>query len=168
MSRLLMIIDPYFWQAIGEELIPILRDFFRKQPAIAMLGGFCLLIVLVRVLLAVLSLFFGGHAIQTARVLGELKIDNLPVSEGTIQFLPQGEGQPSSAAIRDGRFDAQGVAVGPCRVLCVAIKETGKTVTEGGHSFPERISVIPEPYRHGVEVTIESRPKPLVLDWRSE
>lgn len=168
MSRFLMIFDPYFWQAVGEELMPSAREFFRKQPIVASLGVLCVLIVMVRILLTVLGLLFGGSSHSTARVSGEVLVDKVPVADGTIKFLPQGKGQPASAPIREGRFDAQDVAVGPCRVMCVAIKETGKTVTEGGHSFPELISVIPEAYRDGVDVTIEPRPQPLVLDWRSQ
>jgi hypothetical protein len=167
-SRLLMLVDPYFWQAVGEEVLPSVREFLRKRPAVAFVGVLCALIILLRVLFAVLGLLFGGSSVVTTRVTGELKVDGVPVVDGTIQFLPKCDGHPASARIIDGLFDAQGVTVGPSRVICVAVKETGKTVTEGGHSFPELVSVIPENFRDGVDMTIEPRPKPLALDWRSQ
>ena len=38
-------------------------------------------------------------------------------------------------------------------------------LNEGGHVFPERISLIPDSYREGVDVTIQQRHGELVLDW---
>lgn len=154
-------------QAIALELGAIFVAWVRTRPLLGLALAVCGAVVAFRTLLLLAGILFAGTSASTTDVSGVLSCDGTKVEEGTVQFLPKGTGQPASARISKGRFTARNVAIGANRVLCFAVKETGKTVNEGGHSFPERISVIPDAYRDGVDVTIEPRNGELVLDWRS-
>lgn len=158
----------YFWQGILQEVAVISLGWLRKRPLVCLAVVACMFVVTVRILLMLWGLLFSGTSLETTDVSGIVVCNGSKVQEGTVQFLPEGKGQPASAKIISGQFTAKKVAVGPCRVLCFAVKETGKTVTEGGHSFPELISVVPEAYQQGVNVTIEPRHGELVLDWRGK
>lgn len=169
MPRLWTPIDPYFWQALGEEVVPRLRGFCRAKPLVAVPALACAAFVVLALLSALAARLPRISFSSTTDISGMLRVDGSPVSEGVIQFLPKWNGQATIAMIRDGGFKAQGVVVGPYRVVCFATRETGKkTRSEGGDSFPERVSVIPETYRDGIELKILAGQKELVLDWNSK
>src|SRR5262249_24174053 len=61
-----------------------------------------------------------------ANLEGIVTLDGRPLSEGTMQFMPQVKGQapPSMAVIAEGRYVAAGVPKGKVRVLLNATKKT--------------------------------------------
>ena len=155
----------FFLQAICEELYSLAVKWIRRNPIAGIGIGLCGLLLAGRLLLLCVTFLFPGSQVAVTDVSGLVKLRGTPVAEGTVQFLPKSHGQPTSAAISNGKFKARKVPVGPCRVICVAIRETGKILNEGGHEFPERVSLVPESYREGVDVTIQQRHGELVLDW---
>ena len=152
-------------QEIIKELSSRLRKFASKKPAAAIVAGLCVLLGLLKIFSLLISLVFGDSLQNTVTIKGELQIDNSPVTQATIQFIPKKNGQPTSAEIFEGSFVAQNVPIGECRVLCIATKSTGRMINEGTHTFPEIVSAIPEQFRQGIDLVIEDPPKPLLLDW---
>lgn len=115
-----------------------------------------------------LLVFMGGcrnreNPFPTVTLRGSVTVDGKPISDGTITFLSEVGGQASSGSIRRGRYEADMVPVGRVRVMFNAIRETGKIVEEGGHSFPERVSIIPLRHSAGQSITIDHQTK--VLDF---
>ena len=155
----------YFLQAILGEVYGLVLNWIRRHPTAGIGIALCGLLLAGRLLMLCLAFLFAGSQGVVTDVAGLVKLKGKPVTEGTVQFLPKSHGQPTSAVISNGQFKAKRVPVGPCRVICVAITETGKMLNEGGHVFPERISLIPDSYREGVDVTIQQRHGELVLDW---
>ncbi len=75
-----------------------------------------------------LSFFvFGCSQTPTdAVVVGEVLIDNAPLTKGTVRFIPtDGKLRPADAQIVDGKFESR-VSPGECRVEISAPKVTGK------------------------------------------
>lgn len=151
-----------------QSLLRVLIESIGQKPFIAIPAGICLLVFATRALTVLAGLFFGNPEEAMTTVRGELLVNGGPVMDGTIQFLPCGEGLPASAAIKNGSFEAERVPLGHCRVLCFAVRKTGIIVTEGGHSFPELINIIPEAFRNGIEVTVEKPAERLVLNWSDD
>ena len=111
----------------------------------------------------------GGSHGPTATVEGQVSVDDAPVEEGMISFTAMEGGGGMTAEIRDGRYKAVDVPVGRVLVQFHASKETGKMLTDeaegSGAKYPETISLIPQKYSAGVEVTIteESRSQDFAL-----
>ncbi len=83
-----------------------------------------------------------------------MTINDKPVASGSLQFMPQGPGKPAAAPITDGHYVAAAVPLGKVTVLVTAIAETGRTIQEGGHEFPERIDLVPESARQGIPLEV--------------
>jgi hypothetical protein len=171
MTRLWTPIDPFFWQAVAEELWRVVREFFQKKPLVASVtfavGAFVLLQVVM-----VLALFLPkSKPVEATEVSGVLRVDGAHVSTGVIQFLPKHNRRATVTIIRNGEFKSHDVEPGPYRVLCFATREVEQKKKKRGEdvaAFPKQINVIPEKYRAGVEVTIESGKNQLTLDWKGE
>jgi len=145
----------------------VFRDWSQRQPIVSFAFSTCVILGSLRVLVALLTMFPVNES-GTTTLRGMLRIDGTEVTEGTLQFMPLGKGRPAAGQVRKGLFVAQGVAVGPARVICHAIKETGKIIDEGGHVFPERISIVPEKYREGFEFVVAPNAGHVVFDLKSE
>lgn len=86
---------------------------------------------------ACLSLFMvatgcgGGSGPARAPVSGTITFDGAPLAQGTITFVPAGEGTAASGEIENGQFSIsaeKGPSPGRCRVEVVSFQETGKKV----------------------------------------
>lgn len=88
------------------------------------------------VLLVILSVALGcssGDGLKRAQVKGEVKVDGLPLEEGSINFFPAGtaEGPSAGGVIEQGKYDLpreRGPVVGPNRVEIRGVKKTGRMV----------------------------------------
>jgi hypothetical protein len=112
-----------------------------------------------RLLVFTAALFGGGcgHATNpqaTASLAGTVTLDRQPLESGRIQFLPRQAGQPDGAEIEAGHYSAAQVPLGPVRVVFTAVKETGRMIQEGGHTFPDRVNLIPTSYQAGIEIQV--------------
>lgn len=171
MSRPWSPIDPYLWRAVGEELSRLVRDFCRKRPLAAAATLVCVGFIVWKVMTASASLLPRNKPMQKTEVAGVLRIDGEPVSEGVIQFLPQRNRQATMTVIRSGTFKTLDVEPGQYRVLCFATREVEKKKKKQDAKtteFPERVSIVPQKYREGVAVTIQSGVNDLSLDWKNE
>jgi hypothetical protein len=94
----------------------------------------------------------------TAKLAGRVTVDGQQVDEGQIQFLPLGKGpgsgQAADGAISKGSYAADRVPVGKVRVTFSAFRKTGKMINEGGHVFPELVTIIPEKYQQGIDIDV--------------
>ena len=90
----------------------------------------------------------------TSRLEGSVTLDGEPLEQGTISFAAIDGGASAAAEIVAGQYQAEGVPRGKVRVTFQATKETGKTIDMMGKSTPERINVIPDEYRTGVEIEV--------------
>jgi hypothetical protein len=91
-----------------------------------------------------------------ARLEGSVTLDNQPITEGNLQFVPQQTGLApiTGAAIVDGRYVAEAVPLGQLRVLLSASKQTGKMIKEYSTPRPEIVNLIPEKYRAGIPLEV--------------
>ncbi len=91
-----------------------------------------------------------------ARLEGAVTLDGNPITEGTLQFVPQQPSKegPVMAPIKDGRYVAPAVPLGKIRVLVGATKKTGKMIKVYSEPYPEVVSIIPEKYRDGIEINV--------------
>src|SRR5262245_44083135 len=98
----------------------------------------------------------GSPAGPVARLGGSVTLDATPIAEGSLQFVPQdpGRGSPVAAAIKDGRYAAPAVPQGKVRVLISATRKTGKMIKEYSQPHEEIVSIIPEKYQGGIEITV--------------
>jgi hypothetical protein len=90
-----------------------------------------------------------------ARLEGAVTLDGQPIAEGTLQFVA---GESAKAArvvvpVKDGRYAAT-VPVGKVRVWLSATKKTGRVIKEYSQSREEVVSIIPESYANGIEITV--------------
>jgi hypothetical protein len=92
----------------------------------------------------------------TARLEGNVTLDDKPIPEGNLQFVPQDAGRApiTAAAIVDGRYVAEAVPRGQLRVLLRATKETGKMIKEYSTPRPEVVNLIPAKYRAGIPIDV--------------
>ena len=87
-------------------------------------------------LLVVLSVTLGcssGDGLERAQVRGEVKVDGVPLEQGSINFFPAGtaEGPSAGGVIDQGKYDLpreRGPVVGPNRVEIRGVKKTGRMV----------------------------------------
>jgi hypothetical protein len=91
-----------------------------------------------------------------ARLEGAVTLDGNPITEGTLQFIPQqpSKAGPVMAPIKDGRYVADAIPRGKIRVVVSATKKTGKMIKEYSEPYPEVVSIIPAKYRDGIEIDI--------------
>ena len=102
------------------------------------------------------SLGCGGEPeFDQVRITGTVMIDARPIEEGTINFVPQDadRGRSTAADIVAGKYEAD-VSLGNVRAYFQATRETGRTITLYDLPHPERVNLIPAPYRQGVEINI--------------
>jgi hypothetical protein len=95
----------------------------------------------------------------TARLEGRITIDGQPPpagAVGSISFRATGQGQAdtTSAQIVDGKYECDDVPLGDVVVFVQLIKETGKTITEGGRSFPERVNFVSSKHDNGINLKV--------------
>jgi hypothetical protein len=90
---------------------------------------------------------------DTATLAGLVTIDGEPVVLGGIQFMPQEQGRPTFAEVRDGRYQAR-VPKGRVRAIFSARRETGRQVEVYSTTIPEVIDVLPASLREGIEITV--------------
>jgi hypothetical protein len=98
----------------------------------------------------------GKPTYPTARLEGNVTLDDRPIPEGNLQFMPQDVGQApvTGAPIVDGRYVAEAVPRGRLRVLLTATKATGKMVKDYSTPRPEVINLIPAKYRAGIPIEV--------------
>jgi hypothetical protein len=98
----------------------------------------------------------GKPAYPTARLEGNVTLDDKPIPEGNLQFVPQDVGQlpMAGAPIVDGRYVALAVPQGRLRVLLSATKTTRKMVKEYSTPRPEVVNLIPAKYRAGIPIEV--------------
>lgn len=102
-----------------------------------------------------------GHAVNehpTAKLAGHVTVDGQQIDDGRIQFFPLGKGpgsgQAADGAISQGSYAADRVPIGKVRVTFTAIRKTGRMINDGGHVFPELVSIIPDKYEQGMEIEV--------------
>lgn len=98
----------------------------------------------------------GKSPYPTARLEGKVTLDDKPIPEGNLQFVPQGGSRApvTGAPIVDGRYVADAVPCGQLRVLVTATQETGKMVKEYSTARPQVINLIPAKYRAGIPIEV--------------
>ncbi|HEX2475648.1 MAG TPA: hypothetical protein VHK01_12935 [Lacipirellulaceae bacterium] len=102
----------------------------------------------------------GGRKPGTARLEGQITLDGQPPpagAVGSISFRATGQGQAAStsAQIVDGEYKCDNVPLGDVVVFVQLILETGKTITEGGRSYPERRNLVsPKHDQKGIELKV--------------
>jgi len=84
-------------------------------------------------------------------VTGQVSLDGQPLSQGTITFIPTGEGTAASGEVVDGKFaiaQEVGPSPGPSRVEVLSYQETGRQVPGmvPGTMEAEIKQVIPDQY----------------------
>jgi hypothetical protein len=123
----------------------------------------CVLLAIHFVVTVLLGCRKPGKPFPAVRLRGSITTEGQPIPSGTIMFLPEASGQAASGIITNGQYKADAVPIGTVRVLFHAIRETGKIVEEGGHRFPERLSIIPQQYASGI--VVEVGPETATLDF---
>lgn len=106
-----------------------------------------------------------------ATLNGEITLDGVPLSTGTISYFPIGGGDGGSTPIDGGAYQLTGVPLGEVCFTLSALVETGRTIRgPGGAPEPELVNPIPSRYvdqgiMHRVEesgvlnFSLESDPK---------
>jgi hypothetical protein len=101
-----------------------------------------------------------GRKPGTARLEGNVTIDGQPPpagAVGSISFRATGQGQAAStsAQIVDGKYECDNVPLGDVVVFVQLILETGKTISEGGRTYPERRNLVsPKHDQEGIELKV--------------
>ena len=100
----------------------------------------------------------GAASGPTATVQGTVTVNGVPLADGDIRFMPLSVNQaaPAQATIKDGKYRIEGAPKGRVTVFLNATRPTGKMRTEHGREFPETEDLIPQQYRDGLPVNIES------------
>jgi hypothetical protein len=98
----------------------------------------------------------GKPSYPSARLEGSVTVDEKPIAEGSLQFLPQNAGRVpvTAASIVDGRYVAEAVPRGQMRVLVSATKQTGKMIKEHDSTRPQVVNLIPAKYRSGIPIDV--------------
>ena len=104
----------------------------------------------------------GSYAPPRAAVSGKITLDGEPLSQGTITFVPLGEGVAASGEIANGQFSidaGKGPSPGKCRVEVLSFQETGEKVPgisdDASGMTAETKQVIPKEFN--TESTLEER-----------
>lgn len=94
----------------------------------------------------------------TTKLEGMVRVDGQPVPEGVITFIPQQKKQapPAKAQIRDGRYSADKVPIGPVLVMLSAPKKTGKIqkIPQSNTEYEEVVESIPPKYQGGIPLEV--------------
>lgn len=120
---------------------------FSPRLQIVLTTGSCLSLLL-------LAMGCGGSSgPPRVAVSGTITFDGQPLSQGTITFVPAGEGTAASGEIENGQFsipDDKGPSPGKCRVEVVSFQETGKKVPgisdDASGMAAETKQIIPEQF----------------------
>jgi hypothetical protein len=98
----------------------------------------------------------GEAVFPTARLEGQVAVDNKPIADGVIGFVPldSKHGRGVTGKILDGRYSVPGVPQGKVRVYLTAVKFTGRMLDYMGAKVPEQISLIPSNYASGIDVEV--------------
>lgn len=113
-----------------------------------------------------------GPASPTTTLEGMVRLDGQPVPEGVISFLPQGKKQApaTKADIREGRYSAQQVPIGPVLVMIRAPKKTGKieSIPQSKSQYEEVVETIPQKYLSGIPLDVTEDMKTKDFDLSSK
>ena len=109
---------------------------------------------------------FGGcsaNGPERVAVHGSVVLDAEPLSQGSITFIPEGEGTAASGEILDGQYEIpreRGPSPGRCRVEVPSYQETGEMVpgTAEGGMVAEVAQVIPAAYNMQSNLEVELQP----------
>jgi hypothetical protein len=105
---------------------------------------------------------------QTGQVSGTVKVDGVPVKEGTIRFMPVSrKGQPAGGAIKEGQYSVQ-VGVGAHKVAVSVPKVVGKKKiydTPNSPEMPITKEALPEKYNENTTLDFEVKPGKNDKDW---
>jgi hypothetical protein len=126
--------------------------------------------------LATAALLGCGDAGEHALVTGKITLDNQPLDEATISFMPSGGSQAQAAwsMVKGGQYtidEAAQLAPGPTRVEIRATRSTGKIIPAGASAVPggepeqEMKEVIPSRYNTASTLSAELKPGENVLDF---
>jgi hypothetical protein len=98
-----------------------------------------------------------GKQYAVAQMEGSVSVDGKAIPEGSIAIAPlaSGQGRGVNGEIVEGRYAVNNVPIGKVRVYLTAVKKTGKILQFGNQSAPEKISLIPDQYREGIELDIQ-------------
>lgn len=99
-----------------------------------------------------------SDAVPTAAVSGEVLLDNQPLANGNIQFVPEsGDAPTAGAEIKDGKFEAA-VPITKVRVQITASKVVGQRKAYDTPESPvvdEVVELIPSRYNVNSELTLD-------------
>jgi hypothetical protein len=113
-----------------------------------------------------------GPTAPTTKLEGMVRVDGQPVAEGFINFMPQGKKQapPAKADIRDGRYSADKVPIGPVLVMIRAPKKTGKveSIPDSKSQYEEVVETIPNKYLGGIPLEVTENLKTKDFDLSSK
>jgi hypothetical protein len=98
----------------------------------------------------------GGRGYPTAQIQGRVTVGGQPVARGSITFTPlqPGRGPGTSASVESGRYTVENAPQGRVRVDFQALKDTGRTETQFGKTYPVMVNLIPDKYRAGLEIEV--------------
>jgi len=115
-------------------------------------------LIAVAAILAVVSFVGCGGGKELNEISGSVTLDGEPVKEGSIQFLPTGEGTPEGANIVDGKYTAK-VSPGSSKVKITAMKahptEKTPSIEPGEPDVPKMIEAVPAKYNTETTLTVE-------------
>lgn len=99
----------------------------------------------------------GGSNYSKAHLEGAVTVSDKPIAEGIISIVPLAgkHGSGVTGPIAAGRYSLENVPIGKVRVYLTAVQRTGKTVRFGNDDIPEKISLIPDRYREGIELEVQ-------------
>ena len=92
-----------------------------------------------------------------AKLTGAVTLDGAPVDSGRVNFMPApgSEGQPVSADIQAGQYQAPDVPLGQVTVTFSMTKATGNMISEGDRQpYPEIVNVVPKRYAQGIPLQV--------------
>jgi hypothetical protein len=100
----------------------------------------------------------GSHDDSRASVTGTVKMNNEPIKQGTISFIPEEKGPTAGSVIRDGQYSIPqevGAFVGKNRVEIRSVQETGRKIKNpyGDNEIIEALESIPHRYNLKTELT---------------
>ena len=102
----------------------------------------------------------GGGGLDRLPVAGSVTLDGNPLADGSITFIPTGEGVTAGGKIADGQYEiprSDGPVPGSHQVRINASEPTGETIIDpaGDIEVPQMRSLIPPKYNVQSELTAE-------------
>lgn len=120
----------------------------------------------------------GGADIDRVGVSGTVTLDGQPLENGSILFLPKGEGPSAGTQIENGRFaiaPSDGPSPGNYRVEIRSFRGTGQMIPDDdlpGQMVERRDQIIPARYNHASELeaafSADRRREELTFDMQSD